>query len=278
MSISLKIATLVWKITPSARIRRIYFSIFCWATRGRTRIIETDGYRLELDLGQTIDVAVYLGRFERELVSAIREYTKPGNVVLDVGANSGIHTIAFAQQVADGRVFAFEPMSFAYRKLRRNISLNPKLNVTPENIALSSENCDSLHVSFRASWRTDGIVDSHSDQVMCRRLDDWENENRLARLDIMKIDVDGFEFPVLEGGKGTIERFRPLIFMEVGAYHFEKPERNPILLLEGLGYSFWLASSRSHLAAHSMQELLESPAMNGTTINIIASVDRNFLS
>ena len=277
MSTLIKFATFVWNITPSPSIREMYFSLFCRLARGHKRIVEIDGYRLELDLGQTIDVAVYLRRFERELVSAIERYTKAGDVVFDIGANSGVHAIAFAKQVVHGKVYAFEPMSFAYKKLTTNIALNPALNVAVENIALSNENNDSLDVSFRSSWRTDGVIDAHSDHVRCRKLDDWAVENKINRLNIVKIDVDGFEFPVLTGGKETIKRFKPLVFMEVGVYHFKDADKNPITWLDQLGYHFWSASSHAYLTPQSMQRLLESPAMSGVTINILASIDKSFL-
>ncbi len=273
----IKLATIVWKITPSRRIREMYFSLFCWLARGHKKIVEIDGYQLELDLGQTIDVAVYLRRFEREIISAIESYVRADDVIFDIGANSGVHAMAFAARAIHGKVYAFEPMSFAYKKLVRNAALNPKLSVALENIALSNDNVESIDVSFRSSWRTDGIIDSHSDRVRCRKLDDWVAEHSIDKLNIVKIDVDGFEYPVLEGGKETIQRFKPLILMEVGCYHFKDQNKNPINLLENLGYHFWSASSYAHLTPTSMQRLLESPAMTGVTINVIGSTEKNFL-
>src|SRR5689334_21718882 len=91
---------------------------------GRTdhEIVRRGGVTYDLDLSQGIDFAIFLGNFyERETKSALRKLVSPGTLALDIGANIGAHTLHLAQLVgADGRVMAFEPTDFAFRKLRRN--------------------------------------------------------------------------------------------------------------------------------------------------------------
>src|SRR5215510_14934759 len=101
------VAFFIWQLTPSKRLRACYFSIYCWFVRGKSRIAEVDGVTLDLDLSQVIDVAVLLQKFERELVDAIHAYTKSGDVVLDIGANVGVHAMVFAKCAWPGKVFAF---------------------------------------------------------------------------------------------------------------------------------------------------------------------------
>ena len=166
--------------------------MYCWLVRGKSRIVEVDGVTLDLDLSEVIDVAVFLQRFERELVEAIHAYTKSGDVVLDVGANAGVHSMVLAKCAAPGTVFAFEPTRRAYARLQRNAALNPALHVVPIQLALSDENAAAT-ASFRSSWRTDRVVHSDAENICFRRLDDWLEENQLERVDLVKLDVHGFD-------------------------------------------------------------------------------------
>src|SRR5690348_2077690 len=82
-----------------------------------------------LDLSQGIDLYNYLfGEFEIQTSAALRRIVRPGNCVLDIGANIGAHTLTLAKLVGSaGKVFAFEPTDFAFEKLQTNLSLNPEL-------------------------------------------------------------------------------------------------------------------------------------------------------
>src|SRR5215203_3293686 len=110
--------------------RMIYHAVhFGRALRGRTdqQIVVRDCITYDLDLTQGIDFAIYLGgMFERNTAIALGKLTKPASLVLDIGANIGAHTLRLAKLVGpEGRVMAFEPTDFAFRKLRRNLELNP---------------------------------------------------------------------------------------------------------------------------------------------------------
>lgn len=277
MSLFNTLATIIWKMTPNRSIREKYFSVYCWLVRGKKRIVQIDGVYFSLDLGQTIDVAVSLGRFEPELVAAIHTHTKPGDTILDIGANTGVHAMVFAKCAVHGKVFAFEPTDYAFIRLKNNIQLNKGLNVEPIQLALSDRNADSEAVDFRSSWRTDGIVDHKMDYVSFRRLDDWMTETGLQSLNIIKLDVDGFEYPVLHGSPQTLSKFRPIIFMEIGLYHFDVVDKNPVTLLGDIGYSFWDAKSKVLISPSEIRQRLMMPEMSGITINVIASPIEGFI-
>jgi len=97
---------------------------------GRTdqEIVVRDGVTYDLDLSQGIDFAIYLGgMFERSTAVALSKLTEPSSLVLDIGANIGAHTLRLARLVGpNGRVMAFEPTVFAFRKLQRNLDLLTK--------------------------------------------------------------------------------------------------------------------------------------------------------
>src|SRR5260370_40051383 len=101
------------------------------ALLGRTdqEIVVRDGVTYDVDLSQGIDFAIFLGNiYERQTRAALRKLVSPGSLVLDIGANIGAHTLPLAQLVGpNGRVMALEPTAFAFRKLGRNLELNPSL-------------------------------------------------------------------------------------------------------------------------------------------------------
>jgi tRNA G37 N-methylase Trm5 len=98
-------------------------------------VVRRGGIFYDLDLSQGIDFAIYLGNiYERQTRSTLRKLVAPNSLVLDIGANIGAHTLNLARFVGpNGRVIAFEPTDYAFRKLSRNLELNPRLShrVTP---------------------------------------------------------------------------------------------------------------------------------------------------
>lgn len=280
MSTLLKLATAIWKHTPSRTLREKYFAAYCWLVRGRRVVTTIDGVTFQLDLSEVIDVAVKLGRFEPEVVEAIKSHTRAGDIVLDIGANAGFHALAFAKQTYPaGKVYAFEPTNHAYVRLRENIRLNPRLNVEPLQVALSDQNLPSQTVDFRSSWRTDGIVERRLSTVSFLKLDDWIRDKDIISLSIMKIDVDGYEYPVIRGGLQTIVRFRPTIFIEVGLWHFDDPRGDPMYLLGSIGYRFWDAKSKQQFSHEALKSHVSdlSRRMVGISINVIASASKEFV-
>jgi FkbM family methyltransferase len=217
----------------------MYMKAFLRLVRGRNTVVTVEGMTFQLDLSEMIDVCVYLSQYERDVVTAIERVCRRGSCVLDIGANIGVHTLRFARTVGEsGRVYAFEPMEYAYRKLVRNVSLNAYRNITAVQIALAERNVKQQRLYFRSSWATDGKRVDHDTIVDSERLDDWCVRLNLERVDLIKLDVDGNEFSVLSGAPLLLERCRPVIILEVAAYHFEDTRTNPLLTLQRLGYRF----------------------------------------
>ena len=111
------------------------------ANRNRAVIkAKVDGIIYQLDLNELIDRSIfYEGCFEPMTTAVINKYVNPGMTVLDIGANIGCHTLRLAKLVGkNGKVIAFEPMSWAYLRLKRNIELNDFNNIILEKLALSN--------------------------------------------------------------------------------------------------------------------------------------------
>ncbi len=265
--------TWLWKYLPTRFIRQAVWDGFLWWCRGKRKVETIDGITFDLDLSEMIDVGIYVNRFEREVTSFIDATCRKGFVVLDIGANIGAHCLRFARIVGkEGKVFAFEPTDFAFNKLKKNISLNNFGNIEAYQVALANQNLAQQTISYRSSWKSDGSQKQASSLVDFVRLDDWAADGKIDRLDIIKIDVDGNEFPVLDGGRELLKKFKPMVIAEVGAWHFEDSQRNPWSILEDMGYRFWdLQTGNEYLSLLKLREKLplEDKEM-GYSMNIVA--------
>lgn len=269
----IKIAKIIYKKTPLLSVRKFLFETYARIVRGRRVVSNIDGVVFDLELGELIDLALYLDKFEPSVVKAIKEFCKPGMVVLDIGANIGAHCMRLGSIVGDkGRVYAFEPTTIAFTKLERNLALNSQLNVKIFRLALSNETQTKCTISFRSSWRTDGSQKDSKCDVDFVKLDDWAKNNGVNCVDLIKLDVDGNEYGVLAGGMELLKRSRPIFLMEMVGPHFADSTKNPFLLLESMGYGFSnIDTGTKYSGAEEMSHLIASDDDNMTTsMNILA--------
>lgn len=257
---------------PLKGVLRKAFNNYLQYNRGKTVICSIDGIRYELDLNELIDSEIYHnGSFEPDTATAINNLCRRGMTVLDIGANIGCHTFLFAKMVGvKGKVIAFEPTSYAFEKLKRNLQLNNFNNVIIEKIALTNENKDDQEISFCSSWPLDyenrsGIHPVHHgrvggvDIVSFVRLDDYMKKKAVKQIDIIKLDVDGYELRVIEGAIETLRLHRPIIIAELWAYTHEEIGDSVfdlVLLFSDLGYGFYSIKDMSMLSENLVNERL----------------------
>ena len=180
----------------------------------------------KLDLKEGIDLALFLNVFEPHVYRAFGALVRPGDTVIDIGANIGAHTLPLARLVgASGTVYAIEPTTYAIEKLEQNIELNASLesSVRPLQIVLTNDTRTDFN-SIPSSWPLTGsqadldpVYQGRSQSTHhapCMKLDDLVAQVGLEKLDLIKIDVDGNEVEVLEGAKETLGRLKPKIVIE----------------------------------------------------------------
>jgi FkbM family methyltransferase len=265
-----RLARVVYRGIPYRALRQMAFAGYARLVRHRVVTADVDGARYELHLGELIDLGLYLQQFEPDVRAAIRRLTAPGMTVLDIGANVGAHTLLFASLVGrTGRVVAFEPTAFALAKLRKNAALNPELGIEIVASALADHTTPQREVDFRSSWQTDGSRVNGMSTVDFVRLDDWAAGHALAKVDVIKLDVDGYEYPVIAGGIATIATSRPTFIIEATGAHFVDPARNPFELLRSLRYALWDIDDRERLGLDAVRARLsiQDPSFS---VNLIA--------
>jgi FkbM family methyltransferase len=187
-------------------------------------------------VGQSLDR--YGEWCESELL-VLGQGIKPGQLVIDVGANIGTHTIFFAKAVTEqGLVLAFEPQRLAYQNLCANVALNALMNVIAfqQGVGKRAETIQLPMFDPRIDRNFGSIpMRGHAggEPVQVIRLDDLG----LGRCHLIKVDVEGMECDVLEGARQTIAKYRPILFVENNTV---KGAPAIIALLDSLEYdAYW---------------------------------------
>ena len=166
------------------------------------------------------------GKYENPSFSMLREHLSPGATFVDVGADFGIYSLRAGPIVGRaGHVIAVEPNPESIRLLETNIAANHARMIAVAPVACSdTETTLDLYVSpHRNSGETslsktnasqEGAV-SRSYKVRARPLDDIIRESGVTRVDAIKIDVEGAEYLVLRGARQTLNRFHPMLLVEI---------------------------------------------------------------
>jgi FkbM family methyltransferase len=184
------------------------------------------------------------GTYEPGVVRGLEELIQPGWTVVDVGANIGYFTLLMANRVGpQGKVIAFEPLSENFRILKENIKLNDHTNVVAENYALMSRaerielrSATPGAITWVASVRIDEQSAVESQSVEAVTLDEYVEKNGSAKIDFLKIDVEGAEASVLEGATNLLDRDRPTLLIEMHELDRFKDQHPAILKLREHNY------------------------------------------
>lgn len=177
-------------------------------------------------IGDSTDASVvrkissHHGLYEPDVMIHIQRTVREGWTAIDVGANVGAITIILSKLTGSGRVVAFEPGAVNFDYLVRNIADNELSNVTPVRAAVGAANGTAqlvydpafaggayIGTSPRTATETTGVVDVVS-------LDSWLATQDLAKVDFIKIDVEGFELEALRGAERVIREHQPDLVIE----------------------------------------------------------------
>lgn len=208
---------------------------------GPSQLVSRDGLSWEIPSGYTGAGTVLLTH-EPKVKDFLAKRFLPGHVFVDVGANLGAYSVRAAAW--DMKVYSFEPNPENVRGLRRNLELN-HLSVELLECALGSA---EGRANFSPNGALSRITTSGEVGVPIRTLDSFE----LEQVDLLKVDVEGYELEVFQGARKTLERFHPALVVEM--HHWIGAEKEAALfdILSTLQYRFHYLDRYSqgrHLAA-----------------------------
>lgn len=200
------------------------------------------------DMGTAPNVLVNHGAYEATESACLLQAGSGAQVIFDIGANVGYYSLHWASRVAPGgTIHAFEPVPSTFTWLSRNIALNRLDNVIRANNFGLGDAPGSVSV-FLPGFTGCGAASmknlhpnesSQEIEVKLDTLDRYFSAAGLDRLDLVKVDVEGAELFVLQGGRKTIARYRPLIFLEL-LRKWSKPfgyhPNDVIQMLHAIGY------------------------------------------
>lgn len=187
-------------------------------------------------IGRCLDL---YGEWSEEEIGILRQVLRPGDMVIEAGANIGAHTIPLAKIVGPaGGVCAFEPQRLTFQTLCANAALNSLTNIHCYQAALADKPGSLVipiadpyadqnfgHVEIRGHARGEATAILTIDSLPLRACR------------VIKLDVEGMELPALIGASETIKKFSPILYVEN-----DRPDREKelIRLIDSFGYTmFW---------------------------------------
>ncbi|KQS93182.1 FkbM family methyltransferase [Chryseobacterium sp. Leaf394] len=224
---------------------------------------------------------------EPELVW-IKDYLRNDAVIFDIGANVGTFLYQFENKLKHQNIFAFEPNKKLNVRLKR---LFPSMNIS--SVALSDENTTAQFKvpiikgkmvasrgTLNTSYREKDEENSYTETVEVVKLDDWINSVKLPKIDFIKIDVEGNEMKTLLGGKNTIQKYKPVLMVEMEQRHHETPIWNEISEVESWGFEAKYLNRKTFETEKLTEEILiknTGDEKNKTNyINNIIFLPKNF--
>lgn len=188
--------------------------------------LKTEIGLLPYDKNDLVASGLCRGTFEPEEQMIMRALLPSCRGMMDIGANLGLYTLLASRLIPrDGRIVAFEASPIEYSKLSWTIQRNRLSNVEAVAAAVSDEcGTATIHQSLAGAGalnRLDRPAKTSGQwqevQVPKTTLDAWAATHDDVAIDLIKVDVEGHEFAVLEGAKALLQRCRPIILIEVNA-------------------------------------------------------------
>ncbi|MCQ4239549.1 FkbM family methyltransferase [Stutzerimonas stutzeri] len=171
--------------------------------------------------------------YELEMLQDIQANVSAGDLVLDVGANIGNHTLYLAA-IAECKVISFEPNASLIEALRRSVQINQlseRVTLMPYGVGHTA---GRGHFAALMEENLGGqSIEIGEGDIRIVALDELELPGRVR---LIKVDVEGMELPVLQGAAGLIEKDRPLVYVEcMNADHYKCISN----WMESHGYVYW---------------------------------------
>lgn len=224
-------------------------------------VILNDGLKIHVNTARSgiEEWLFYTGTHQKSLTDFLRVNINENCHCIDIGAHLGFYTLKFAKWVGSGgKVAAFEPNPTTHNELLDNIRRNGIENVMVVGDAVAEESgvasffvttpgMSSLHIS--RSNKQNEI------KVNVTTIDSFMQNSEWERLDIIKIDTEGFDCHVILGARESIIHFKPLIVFEYSLDCDREKCRKSIRLLNSIDYLYLNLKNKHSKSNISIDEL-----------------------
>ncbi|MCL5807625.1 MAG: FkbM family methyltransferase [Deltaproteobacteria bacterium] len=234
----------------------------------------SDGLIFDLDLSDFIQQAIYSYQYyEIEDVKALRKMVPFGGVFFDIGANVGQYSLLAANLVGPaGRVYSFEPGEIIFKRLKRNVDLNKFENISLINKAVGNLSGETEFYAAKGRNSGEGSLLRLSsgrgeirEQTSCRvgivRLDDFCEKENIKRVNVLKIDAEGYENEIIKGAGNILNLNQDLlVMMEISRVCLKEAGLTPhelISNMEGFRFRGFKANMNGRLVPLSHHERIE---------------------
>lgn len=229
--------------TPSESIYKhlqFHGEFVAWIDKSHSFLMKHYGFELENKLFW----AGLENGWEKTSTSLWIELVKKSDVILDIGANTGVYALIAKSLNPPAQVFAFEPIERVFQKLEHNIRLN-EFEITLFEYAVSNtegtatiydlptEHIYSVTVNKNLNLPETEAVPT---KIKVMRLDTLINQRNIEKIDLIKIDVETHEAEVLEGMGVYLEKFKPTMLIEILN---DEVGQNVENLVKGKGYLYF---------------------------------------
>ncbi len=233
------------------------------------------GLAINVDTSSYVEWDIFFrGQYEKKVIDLFKKILKEGSVSVDAGAYIGTHTLVMAKLAGrTGRVLAFEPHPDIRGKLTENVELNDLPNVKVFGSALSDREGKMTLFSYSDRMLDKGTSSLYelndlekSFEVETSTLDKVVAEEGLKRLDLIKIDTRGSDFPIMKGAAGSIKKFNPAVIFEYNRDNWDRAGfewKDAKTFFGQNGYSLLL------IGENSLTPITEEPTIR-TSHNVLA--------
>jgi FkbM family methyltransferase len=200
---------------------------------GKIKINTESGpsFYMELGYGRQIEALIYyfgINAFEGSTISLWVELSKKSNVIIDIGANTGIYSMLAASKNPKSKIYSFEPINRVFEILEKNIHLNSYYpQISASKIALSDYNGigDMYDLPVEHMYTASLNENIHKDRgqkipaiiekVAVVTFDEFKKNEGISKIDLIKIDVESHEPSVLMGMSDTLKNDLPTLIIEI---------------------------------------------------------------
>jgi len=191
--------------------------------KGSWRTYDREGIRLKLDISRAVDHHTYFDYPDKGFDNFLT-LIKENAIVLDIGANIGTTTLKLAKKANKGKVISYEPSKPTFERLRENVAMNNFANIFPQNTGIGDSIAEfPLHNIDVTNPGMNRIIQDQSripDGIPAEtiRITTLENSMRaigIDKIDAIKIDVEGFEYQVINGSLELLKKNKPFLFIEL---------------------------------------------------------------